>query len=247
MIILNKIYPAFDLSGHFYLQYENKIYEFSIDNKDNLEIFQVFDNDTYHYEIIDYDNFNEDFLDISELKLLSKSTTLKSKIIREFIKENDNAFEENKNNEDNDCEIDDDTINEINKNMQYYPEDLELEYESNNYDIDHDDNELRFIYYGDSTIVKLLNEIDNTEITEQNANYINDDSTKDLASYDTYLYSGDSDHSHLIFVSKLNYINSSYRIFISEDGSIVLKIVAANRVNYKLKITENKLILDKII
>lgn len=245
MKILNSISPVFDLNGNFYLLYNTELYEFSINNKNHLELYQIFKNDNFNYNILDEecDNFPE----IKKLHLLSKSNTLKSKIIREYIKECDDEFDENKDNTYNEeNELDDDTINEIHKNMQYYPEDLELEYDSNNYDIDYDDNQLKFTYYGEGDEVKLLNEIDTTEINENNATYVCDhDNSLNISSYDTYLYEGDREHSNLAFVSKLNHVNSSYRLFLTQDGNIVLKVVGANRVNYKLKIDE-KLILEVI-
>ena len=63
MKILNSIYPVFDHNGHFYLlfnnQNENQIYEFSIDNKNNLELYQIFKNDNFNYDILESssDNF----------------------------------------------------------------------------------------------------------------------------------------------------------------------------------------------
>jgi len=243
MKILNSISPIFDLNGNFYLLQDTKLYEFSIDNKNNLELYEIFKNDNFNYDILDESCNN--FPDINKLHLLSKSNTLKSKIIREYIKECDDEFDENKDNDEN--ELDDDTLNEIHKNMQYYPEDLELEYESNNYDIDYDNNQLKFTYYGEGDEVKLLNEIDTTEIDENNVSYVceYDSNNENLASYDTYLYEGDCDHSNLAFVSKLNHVNSSYRLFITQDGNIVLKVVGANRINYKLKL-EEKLLLEKV-
>jgi len=238
MKILDNISPIFDSNGHFYLEYNNQVYEFSIDNKNNLELFKIHNNDNYQFRI--HEESEDNFSEKKELNLLVKSNTLKSKIIREYIKEKeDNPDDEYE----SDDELDTNAIEDINAKMQYFPEDLE--YIENASDSDENNTDLRFEFYGNMKIKKLV-EVDITEINEINGNHILEkDNIVELSNYDTFMYNGDNEHSELVFISKLNNINSSYRILAFKDGTVILKIVGYARKNYKIKKDDN-LSLEKI-
>jgi hypothetical protein len=245
MKILDCINPIFDSNGHFYLELKDQVYEFSIDNKNNLEIFKIFNNDNFQYRI--KEESEDNFTDQTRIDLLAKSNTLKSKIIREYIKEKeDDPDIDNESDED----IDAGTIDNINSKLQYFPEDLEyIEEGENSEECDsYSYNETQFRFYGNIQIKKLI-EIDITEINEINGKYILDkdkDIVRELSNYDTFLYNGDNEHAELVFISKLNVINSSYRLFAFKDGSIFLKMVGSSKKTYKIKLDGDDIVLEKI-
>ena len=243
MKILNSIHPIFDCNGHFYLQYNDQVYELSIDNKNNLELFKIYNNDNFQYQI--KEESEENFSNKRSIDLLAKSNTLKSKIIREYIKEKEDDPDieyksDDEMNADDACDL-----NDINSKLQYFPEDLE--YVDNQEDSDDIDNhELKFNFYGSIQIKKLI-DIDLTEINESNIKYVVEkENLPDLSNYDTFLYNGDNEHAELVFITKLNNINSSYRLFAFKDGSISLKIVGSIKKNYQIKIDKENIILEKI-
>lgn len=240
MKILDCINPIFDSNGHFYLELKDQVYEFSIDNKNNLELFKIHNNDNFQFLIKDSE---DNFADQKRLDLLAKSNTLKSKIIREYIKEKeDDPDIEYESDED----IDASTLDDINSKLQYYPEDLEYIEDAENSDNQY--NETRFNFYGNIQIKKLI-EVDISEINEINGKYILDkdkDIVRELSNYDTFLYNGDNEHAELVFISKLNEINSSYRLFAFKDGIISLKIVGGVKKNYKIKIDDGNIVLEKV-
>lgn len=240
MKILNSLDLVFDSNGHFYLDYDKKIYEFSIDNKNNLEIFEIRNNDNFKFEI----ETRKDILNISPLDLLTKSNTLKSKIIREYIneKEENSAPDE----EYDDDHLDSNTIDDINNKMKYFPEDLEYledEYLEDERSGTNNDYETEFLFFGNIS-VKVLCEIDLSEINEDNGKYVNYGDNENLSSYDTFIYDRDIEHPELAFVSKLNNINSSYRLLVFKDGTIILRVIGGPKKIYKLKLDESNIILE---
>ncbi len=225
MKILNEITPIFDITGHFYMELNNNVFELSVNNKNELEIYKIYNNDNFQYEILDKPNFN-----IGNLNLLSNSNTLKSKVIREYIKDkSENPDEEYESDED----LDRSTIDEINNKMTYYPEDLEIENESlNEDDIDSD----KFNFYG-KIDTKCLQEVTNNDIY-----YENDiEQTDIISAYDTFLYKGDENENELVFVSKNNKLNSGYRIVIYENGTICFKIIGSYKKIFQLVINNNNI------
>ncbi len=145
MKILNEITPIFDITGHFYMEYNNNVFELSVNNKNELEIYQIFNNDNFQFEVNEKANFT-----IGNLNLLSNSNTLKSKVIREYIKDkSENPDEEYESDE----ELDTSTMEDINNKMTYYPEDLEIE---ENINIDEDFLENKFNFYGNLNKSMLL-------------------------------------------------------------------------------------------
>ncbi len=225
MKIINNISPLFDNSGNFYLEVNNKVFEFSIDNKNNLELYEIFNTDNFNYVVHDESSSN---YKKKHLELLSNSTTLKSKVIREYIKEK----EENPDAEyDTDEDIDTNMMNEINHNLQYYPEDLEVLEQDNTEENQNEDNEIGFNFFGNINLKKL-------EEVDMKDNYFKEN-TLELSTYDTFVYNGDMEHSELVFVSKLNSYNSPYRLLIYKDGSIEFKIIGSMKKCYKLKYDES--------
>jgi hypothetical protein len=224
MKILNEITPIFDITGHFYMGLNNNIFELSVNNKNELEIYKIYNNDNFQYEILDISNFN-----IGNLNLLSNSSSLKSKVIREYIKDkSENPDEEYESDE----ELDKSTIDDINNKMTYYPEDLEIENES--IDNDNDDDLDKFNFYG-KIETKCLQEVTNNDIY-----YENDYEQSDIISaYDTFLYKGDENDNELVFVSKNSKLNSGYRIVIYENGTICFKIIGSYKKILKLVINND--------
>lgn len=223
MQILDKINIIFDKFGHVYFEYNAEIYEPSIDNKNNLELMKIFNTDNFNFVILD----NDETLDKQHLNLTSKSSTLKSKMIREFI-------EEQQHEEKHLDEIED---NELETQMHFYPEDLEYIHNNDAENLLDENiyNETNFIFYGnENDIVKVLVENDYDEINNDNS------------LYDTYIYKNTIDHPELSFISK-NIYNSSYRIILYQDGHIVLKMIGNNKNIYKLSIDEqNNLIIKSL-
>ncbi len=225
MKILNEITPIFDITGHFYMEYNNNVFELSVNNKNELEIYQIFNNDNFQFEVNEKANFT-----IGNLNLLSNSNTLKSKVIREYIKDkSENPDEEYESDE----ELDTSTMEDINNKMTYYPEDLEIE---ENINIDEDFLENKFNFYGKIDIKSLQ------EINVNDTYYENDiENTDIISAYDTFLYKGNESDNELVFVSKNGNINSSYRIIVHENGIIYFKIIGSSKKVYKLNIEENKI------
>lgn len=235
MKILTNISPLFDNNGNLYLELNDKVFEFSIDNKNNLELYEIFNTDNFSYVIHEESqkNYNK-----KHLELLSNSTTLKSKVIREYIKDK----EENPDVEyDSDEDIDTSMMNDINHQLQYYPEDLEV-LETN--DEEQEDNissdELGFKFFGNINLKKL-------EEVEMKDNYFKEN-TLELSTYDTFIYNGDKETSELVFVSKLNSYNSPYRILLYKDGTIEFKVIGSIKKYYKIKLSEDliSIHLDRI-
>jgi hypothetical protein len=239
MNILNCIEPIFDKYGHFYVKHNEYIYEFSINSKNQLELFEIFNNENFQFEIIDDKNENKN------LNLLSKCNTLKGKIIKEYIKEKqDNPDEEYESDE----ELDSNTIQNINTKMQYNPEDLEYleddDGENNCSDDEYFDISKREIYdslhivkYGNIKL-RVLEEIDNTEVNEINGFYNTSTINHDFSGYDTYIYNGNEDENELAFISKISLFASPNRIFAYKDGSITLKILGSSKKRYNLEINK---------
>ena len=239
MKILDCINPIFDSNGHFYLQLNDSVYEFSIDNKNNLELFKIYNNDNFQYQI--KEECEDNFKDQRSIELLAKSNTLKSKIIREYIKEKEDDPDVEY---ESDEELDKGTIEDINSKLQYFPEDLE--YLENQEESDEFETELKFKFFGNIQIRKLV-EVDLTEVNELNIKYISEkESISELSNYDTFLYNGDNENAELVFITKLNNIHSSYRLFVFKDGSVSLKIIGSSKKNYKIKLDKENIILEKI-
>ncbi len=216
MKVLDEIIPIYDDYGNLYLKYNDKVYEFSINNKNDLELFEIFKNDNFNYDIVN--NFDN----IKQLNLLSKSNTLKSKIIREYIKEK----EENPDIEyESDEEISHSDYDDIHYQMQFYPEELEIIHES---ELIEDDVTYKFQYFSNNFIPNKLIEINN------------DCENYNISCYDTFLYN----NNELIFMSKPNILNSSYRIFLHSNGEVNLKIIGSIKKIYKISISDNNLILE---
>ena len=227
MYLLEYIEPLFDNYGHFYIKHKDHIYEFSINGKNQLEIFEIFNNDNYKFNIID------DTQELQSLKLLSNCNTLKSKIIKEYIKEK----QENPDNIeiDSDEELDTEEIQTLNTKIQYNPEDLE--YIDNNIDdnIDNENNEdLYYIKYGNNKL-RLLEEIDTNIDTNIDTDILyNYTENKNLANYDTYIYDGNENENKLEYINKINIFIHPARIFAFKDGSITLKIIGYSKKRYNL-------------
>jgi len=220
MKVLDIIEPIFDNQGHLYLLYKDIIYEFSIDNKNNLNLSEIIKSDYYTYEITD-EPFN-----INPLNLLSKFNTLKSKIIREYIKEK----EENPDYElAEDESVDNETLEIINSTMQHYPENLEF-IEEPIYDDDPLSN-LSSDYVLDNYQIKFFGDIILKKLKE-----LYDDPTN-YAEYDSFLYN----NNELTYVVKSNILTSSFRIFLYNDGRVTLKVLGSSMKSYKLEIIEDKI------
>jgi hypothetical protein len=237
MYLLHCIEPIFDKYGHFYLKHDDHIYEFSINGKDELELFEIFNTDNFKFKIV------EDVTNNRSLNLLSNCNTLKGKIIKEYIKEKkENPDEEYESDE----ELDSNTIQTLNNKIQYNPEDLEyIEEENENNYSDEEyvensrfgyDSELHFAKYG-SEKLRILEEIDDIEITEINGFY-NNNETKNFCGYDTYIYDGNEYENKLEYINKISLFLSPNRIFAFKDGSITLKIVGSPKKRYQLQINK---------
>ena len=130
MYLLDCIEPIFDKYGHFYLKHKDHIYEFSINKNNELEIFEIFNNDNYKFKLV------ANTQDIQSLNLLSNCNTLKAKIIKEYIKEK----QENPDKDfDSDEDLDNDEIQTLNTKINFNPEDLEYIDNNNN---DNNDNKV---------------------------------------------------------------------------------------------------------
>jgi hypothetical protein len=237
MHLLQCIEPIFDKYGHFYLKHHDHVYEFSINGKDQLELYEIFNNDNFKFRIVD------DNKEIRNLNLLSNCNSLKGKIIKEYIKEkSENPDEEYESDE----ELDSNTIQTLNSKIQYNPEDLEYieEEDENTYsDEEYVENssfghceELHFAKYG-SEKVRILEEIDDTEINEINGFY-DYNKIKNFCGYDTYIYDGTEIDNKLEFINKISLFLSPNRIFAFKDGSIILKIVGSPKKKYNLQINK---------
>ena len=239
MYLLDIIEPIFDKYGHFYLKFGENVYEFSIDNKNKLELFQIYNNEDFKFEIIEDKNENKN------LNLLSKSNTLKGKILREYIKEKqDNPDYECESDE----ELDNDTIQNINSQLQYNPEDLEYLEDNDintNSDDEYFDNSFNIVKYGNIKL-RILEELDITEINEINGFYDKTNNDRIFCGYDTYLYNGNENESELVYISKIKIISSPCKIFAYKNGDIILKIIGSSKKKYKLNIDKEKYLINLI-
>ena len=238
MNLLDSIEPIFDKNGHFYIKHYDHIYEFSIDSKNKLEIFKIFNNENFKFDIIE-DNTNN-----KNLNLLSKCNTLKGKIIKEYIKEKqDNPDIDYESDE----ELDSNTMENINNKIQYNPEDLE--YLDDDEKVHSDDEyfygtthttyeSLNIVRYGNIKL-RILHEIDNSEINEINGFYYNESNSQQFSGYDTYLYNGNENENELAYVCKTSLFSSSTKLFIYKDGTVVLKILGTLRKRYQLEINKD--------
>lgn len=234
MRILNNIEPIFDKYGHFYLKYDNHIYEFSINGKDQLELFEIFNNDFFSYRII------EETKEIKSLNLLSKCNTLKGKIIKEYIKQKqENPDEEYESDE----ELDGNTMETLNNKIQYNPEDLEYIEEENENNSDNEyienDKDSYFVKYGNEKL-RIFEEINDNEIN----GFYNLNEPQIFCDYDTYIYDGDENENKLEYINKISLFLSPNRIFVFKDGTIIFKIIGSSKKKYQLKINrENEELL----
>ena len=228
MYLLDCIEPIFDKYGHFYLKHKDHIYEFSINKNNELEIFEIFNNDNYKFKLVANTQY------IQSLNLLSNCNTLKAKIIKEYIKEKqenpDKDFE-------SDEDLDNDEIQTLNTKINYNPEDLEYIDNNNNNNDDNDDNDdLYYISYGNNKLRVLeeeeLEEIDINIDTNILYNYTE---SKNLAGYDTYIYDDDK----LEYINKINTFLYPTRIFAYKDGSIILKIIGYPKKRYNLEVNKD--------
>ncbi len=220
MYILDVIEPITESSGLLYLLHKDNIYEFSIDSKNNLELLEIFKNEYYDFVITEPDTRNT-------FELLSKSKTLRSKIIKTYI---DNKIIDSSITDEEE-EIDPDEWTEemkhVDKKLEYFPEDLEY---VDDYDVSEDDGS--YFRIMDNLNLKHLIEISDEFL-------INDDPL--LSPYDSYIYS----NNELGFVSKLNNMPSTYRILIHDNGKVILKTTGEISKHYTLSIVDDKILLSK--
>ena len=233
MYLLDCIEPIFDKDGHFYLKHKDHIYEFSINKNNELEIFEIFNNDNYKFKLV---NNTED---IQSLNLLSNCNTLKAKIIKEYIKEK----QENPDKEfDSDEDLDNDEIQTLNTKINYNPEDLEYIDNNNNDNNDNNDDntdDLHYISYGNNKLRVLEEEIEEIDTNIDTNILYNYTESKNLAGYDTYIYNNTENDNKLEYINKINTFLYPTRIFAYKDGSIILKIIGYPKKRYNLEINKD--------
>ncbi len=230
MYLINCIEPIFDKYGHFYVKYEDCVYEFSINGKDQLELFEIFNNENFKFRIVD------DTIENKNLNLLSSCNTLKGKIIKEYIKEKqENPDEEYESDE----ELDSNTMDEINNKIKYNPEDLEyIDEDNENICSDEyiDDSYSYFKKYGKEKL-RVLEEINDIEINEINGFY-DPTNIDNFSNYETYIYDGNENENKLEYINKISLSLSPNRIFVYKDGTVIFKIIGQTKKRYQLCINK---------
>ena len=217
--------PVIDNFGNLYLTYGDQLFEFNIDRLDNLELYKINTDLESEFKFKIFDN---NYLDnTKELLLATKSKTLKGKVIHEYIKDK-NKNKDRDLDHDLDPELDPDLDQEIDKYYDYCPEDLEfLNHDSNS----EQESESEFEFMGSLKIKRLVEILNNNNININNS------------IYGTYIYTGEPDNSELVFVSKMRDIILSYRIFIYQNGTVILKIIGGIKKYYKIEKNEDNIIL----
>jgi hypothetical protein len=177
MNILDKIEPVFDIEGHLYLLFKDKTYELIINN--DIEILNLYEldcNSNYKFTIID------DKHKYKQLNLIKNNTSLKIKLISNYIINKQNNFNVDFEEQQIISLYGENKFKGLNNMIKYYPEDLEYldEYnfiEKNNDLISISDNEQKSNNSNDSIIV----------LTDSSTNSTNNSNRKNKLFFDKYI------------------------------------------------------------
>jgi hypothetical protein len=242
MQLQNGIHIICDGYGHIYLSKDLvKIYELSITNKNILDLYEIYKSSVFDYVLKTQEELqlfrplkkytklkNKIFSDIKEKTNLDEEYLEYLKNIKE--KEFNDKLEQKYNNSENFEETESDLLDikeieseYIDTQIQYCPEYLE-------FIDDIDDNDYETYY-------KIYCNIDNFNILKEL--YVDENV---IADYDSFLYQ----NNDLVFVSKLNIYNPSFRILIYDTNKIILKVIDKKDIIYSISYNDldNSIILN---